>query len=81
VSTKILTLKSVEMRTSFTQKNLILRKFYTFGLDSDTGPNLFGSCSAPELDTDPNGHENEEPDPDPNKVGSESDPQHWFLGG
>ena len=51
---------------------MLLRKFVTFRSDLD--PNLFDSCSAPEpdLDLDPIGHENQ--DPDPNKVGY--DPQH-----
>jgi len=39
-------------------------------------PNLFGSCSAPEPDLDPNVHDNQDPDPDRKKVGS--DPQNWF---
>jgi len=57
----------------YTVKALILRKLHT--LRSDPDPNIFGSCSAPEADPNPNGYENQ--DPDPNKVGL--DPPHWLL--
>ena len=49
---------------------LILRKFDKFWLDLDL--NLFGSCSNPGLDPEPNEQLNQDPDPD--KVGT--DPQH-----
>ena len=60
---------SLYKRTSGGEENLS-RKILFFQLVTDS--NLFGSCSDPQLDRDPNGHENQ--DPDPNKVGS--DPQH-----
>ena len=50
-----------------TVKSLILRKFVNFGSDPDS--NLFGSCSDPELDPNPNIHEIQ--DSNPNKVGSD----------
>jgi len=64
------------MRTSFLKVTFLQSKSFDFErFWSGPDPNFFGSCSAPE--PDPNGHENQDLDPDPNKVSS--DAQHCCV--